>query len=341
MRQPVAEHDVGWLQTGLQAAIELELATFPPYLCGQWALKDQTSVPAKLIRKITFEEMGHLGLACNLLRATGQQPKIFDGYDEIKYPGPLPGGVRPRPDPKFFPVDQEFKVSLGFSNYSAFVKMCMQIEYPEDPVPRPMRFALDAETYPTIGEFYDAVAKALKDNDGKFTYHVDKQLVNARTGVFVIDGLTKATAAIQRIQKEGEGSSRYPYVDEAGTRLAHFYSFGQIYFGKTYVFDKEKQTGDWTGDPPIGPVKPTDVYPMTPVPLGGYSGEVPAEVVECDRSFTQMLQQLDTAWRDGDAASLDGAADSMTTLKGQAIALLQKQIPRPEGGIYGPQFRKI
>jgi len=80
---------------------------------------------------------------------------------------------------------------------------------------------------------------------------------------------------------------------------------------------------------------------MTPVPLGGYGREVPSEVVECDRSFTQMLQQLDTAWRDGDTASLRGAIRSMRTLKEQAIALLEKQIARPEGGIYGPQFRKI
>lgn len=341
MRQPTADHDLYWLQKALQAAVELELATLPPYLCGQWALKDQDSVPASLIADITIEEMGHMGLACNLLRATGQEPKIFDGYDEIKYPGPLPGGVRPRVDPDFFPADQDFEVILGFSNYNAFVKMCMQIEYPEDPVPRPKLFALDEETFPTIGEFYDAIVKALKDNDGTFPYNVDKQLENGRTGVFIIDGLTKATEAISRIQKEGEGSSRFPYVDAAGTRLAHFYSFGQIYFGKTYVFDKVKQTGDWTGDPPIGPVKPEDVYPMTPVPLGGYGRDVPSEVVDCDKSFTQMLQQLDAAWRDGDPESLRGAIRSMRTLQRQAIGLLKKQIARPEGGIYGPQFKKI
>ena len=341
MRQPIAKHDLCWLQEALQAAVELELATLPPYLCGQWALKDQSSVPARLIKKIAFEEMGHLGLACNLLRATGQPPKIFEGYDEIKYPGPLPGGVRPRVDPDFFPADEDFKVLLGFSDYSAFVKMCMQIEYPEDPVPRPKRFALDEETFPTIGEFYDAIVEALKKNDGTFTYDVNKQIENGRTGVFIIDGLTKATEAISRIQKEGEGSSRFPFVDAAGTKLAHFYSFGQIYFAKTYVFDKVKQTGDWTGDPPIGPVKPEDVYPMTPVPLGGYPGNVRSEVVDCDKSFTQMLKQLDTAWKDGDTESLEGAIDSMTILKGQAIALLKNQIARPEGGIYGPQFRKI
>lgn len=339
MRQPVAEHDLDWLQKALQAAVELELATLPPYLCGQWALTDQGSVTARLIKKITLDEMGHLGLACNLLSSTGKHPKILDGYDAIQYPGPLPGGVRPRVDPNFFPTEPNFEVVLGFSNFSSFAKMCMQIEYPEDPVPRPKLLALEEETFPTIGEFYDAVLKAFQTNDGTFTYRTEKQIENISTSIFKIDVLTKATEAIRRIQKEGEGSSRFPFVDAGRTRLAHFYSFGQIYFGKKYVFDEVKQTGDWTGDP-VGPTTPHEVFPMTPVPLRGYGMGAPSEVAECDKSFTQMLEQLDHAWANGDPGALDDARDSMATLKLQAIDLLKKQITRPEGGIYGPQFKK-
>ena len=76
-------------------------------------------------------------------------------------------------------------------------------------------------------------------------------------------------------------------------------------------------------------------------PFGGYKAGAPPEVADCDKSFTQMLGQLDTAWAKGDTAALDAAIGSMLTLKSQAIALLEKQIPRPEGGIYGPQFRKV
>jgi hypothetical protein len=337
MRQPVAAHDLDWLQKALQAAIELELATLPPYLCGQWALQDQESVPANLIRDITLDEMAHLGLACNLLRATGLQPKIFDGYKEIIYPGQLPGGVRPKCDPSFFPCDPKFQVVLGFSDFHTFAKMCMQIEYPEDPAPRPRIAALEEETFPSIGEFYDAVLKAFQSLDGTFSYHTEKQIENPFPEVFIIDGLPKAAEAIGRIQKQGEGSSKFPFVDQPGTILAHFYAFGQIYFGKKYVFDKVKQTGDWTGDPLTLP----DVFPMTPVPLGGYKADAPSEVADCDKSFTQMLQQLDAAWANGDLhGDLGDAIGSMLNLKSNAIALLEKQVPRPEGGIYGPQFRK-
>ncbi|HKG61631.1 MAG TPA: ferritin-like domain-containing protein [Pyrinomonadaceae bacterium] len=91
MRQPTADHNLCWLQKALQAAIGTRNpSSLPLWTMGAEGSKFRSGKPDK---KITFEEMGHLGLACNLLRATGKQPKIFDGYDEIKYPGPLPGGV--------------------------------------------------------------------------------------------------------------------------------------------------------------------------------------------------------------------------------------------------------
>jgi hypothetical protein len=43
MKSPLQQRNLGWLQKMLQAAVELELSTLPPYLCGQWALEDQDS----------------------------------------------------------------------------------------------------------------------------------------------------------------------------------------------------------------------------------------------------------------------------------------------------------
>lgn len=339
MRLPVDDHDLNWLQQALQAAIELELATLPPYLCGQWAIKNQASEAARMIRKIALDEMRHFGLVCNMLRATGQQPQIFTGYDAIEYPGPLPGGVRPKCDPSFFPCDPDFKVVLGFNDFQSFAKMCMQIEYPEDPVPRPEVLAFGRETFPSIGEFYDAILDAFQRNDERIPYQTDKQIDNDSPEVVIINSLAKATEAIGIIQKQGEGASRFPFIDAAGRQLAHFYTFGQIFFGKKYVFDRTSQTGDWTGAP-VGPLTAADIFPMTPVPHGGYTGEVPPDVVDCDKAFTRMLQQLDTAWANGDSDALGEAIGSMIDLQDKAIALLGKELPRPGGGIYGPQFRK-
>lgn len=79
-----------------------------------------------------------------------------------------------------------------------------------------------------------------------------------------------------------------------------------------------KQTGDWTGDP-VGPTTSRKVFPMTPVPLRGYGMGAPSERSDCDKSFTQMLEQLDQAWANGDPGALDDARDSMATLKLQPI----------------------
>ena len=324
--------DIAWLQKALQSAVELELATLPPYLCGFWALQDRSSVPAKQIFSIAKQEMSHFGLACNMLVATGGKPDILGGYSQIQYPGPLPGGVRPKCDRTFFPCEPDFQVSLGFPDFKTFALMCMQIEYPEDPVPRPVLLAAEAETFPSIGEFYNAVLEAFQLNDGKFQYQVTNQRQGA-LGIFIVDGLLKATAALQRIQQEGEGSSKNPFY--APGKLSHFYAFGELYFGKKYVFNEANKTGYWTGDP----VNIPPVYEMTPVPPGGYSNP-PAEVVECDQIFTTMLKQLDSAWGGGGDAALNDAIDSMVTLGGKATDLLKKQIPRENGlGIYGPQFK--
>lgn len=339
MDQPGEEHNLTWLQNALQSAIELELSTLPPYLCGLYALQDQDSDAASWITDIVFDEMRHFGLACNLLQATGKQPQIFDGYDSIVYPGPLPGGVRPKCDPALrFPCTPDFEVVLGFSDYQSFVQMCMQIEYPEDPVPRPVVRALDVEqeTFPTIGQFYGAVLEAFKNLGATVPYQFDKQLVNGFPKIGKIDGLPAASDAITLIQKQGEGASKFPFTDMEGKTLAHFYTFGKIYYGKDYVFDEVKKIGDW-----IGPdVKVPTCYPMTPVPLGGYGAGAPSQVAECDRIFTKMLQQLDRAWANGDPAALKDAITSMTKLKSAILDLFGKQISRPEGGIYGPQFRK-
>jgi hypothetical protein len=336
MSVPPEQHDAPWLRKALQSALELELSTLPPYLCGYWCLEDSSSVPAQLVMSVAMDEMSHFGLACNMLRATSVQPQILTGYDSIVYPGPLPGGVRPKCDPKFFPCQENFQAVLGFNSFSDFASMAMQIEYPEDPVPRPPLTAA-ADTYPTIGQFYDAVLKAFQSNDGKFVYNTKLQLTNNNPVVFVVDGLTNAEKAINIIKTEGEGSVRYPFVDPAGTILSHFYKFGEIYYGKTYVYNAATKTGDWTGTPVTLPA----VYPMTPVPLGGYGAGAPAGVKDCDQAFTQMLTELDNAWAQGSSKALGKAIGSMGDLATAATDLLALQVARPGGGIYGPQFRKV
>jgi len=325
--------DVTWLQSALQSAIELELSTLPPYLCGYWSLKDGNCYPATQLNKIFFQEMLHFGFACNLLSATGRQPEVLAGYGRISYPGPLPGGVVPACDGDLVPCDPNFKVQLGFTDFHAFAWMATQIEYPEDPVPKP-RLLLAEETFPSIGQFYDAILQAFQENTAKIPYDKTHQL-SGPLQLKIVDGLAAATSAIHLIQQQGEGGNKYPF--SAPGVLSHFYAFGELYYLKKYQFDPTTQTGDWTGDPISIP--DDEVYPMTPVPEGGYASP-PPDVTDFDSCFTQMLKYLESAWGDGGKAALGKAMSIMPNLTTMATALLSKQIQRPDGpGIYGPQFQ--
>lgn len=325
--------DVPWLQSALQAAIELELSTLPPYLSGYWSLMDSGSYPATQINNIFFQEMLHFGLACNLLSSTGKDPEVLAGYGRIQYPGPLPGGVVPACDGELVPCDPHFQVQLGFTDFHAFAWMATQIEYPEDPVPRPQLLA-EVETFPTIGQFYDAVIGAFQENTGKLPYDRTHQLAGP-LGLTIIDGPAAATSAMQLIQQQGEGGKKNPF--SAPNVLSHFYAFGELYFLRKYKFDPATQTGDWSGD--VISIPADGVYQMTPVPKGGYKAP-PPEVIAFDRTFTQMLQNLEAAWSAGGKAALSNAIRIMPDLTSTATDLLSKKIPRTDGpGIYGPQFK--
>jgi len=94
MLAPSEARDLGWLKESLQAAIELEFATVPVYLCGMWSIEVQSGAAFSSIRSIVIDEMFHMALACNMLTTIGGTPEINTEKVRPKYPGHLPGGVR-------------------------------------------------------------------------------------------------------------------------------------------------------------------------------------------------------------------------------------------------------
>jgi hypothetical protein len=76
-----AERDIEWLKKSLQAAVELELSTLPPYLCAMWSIKDTSAgspgaFAYKLIDSVVRQEMTHMGFVCNMLVGIGGTPAI-------------------------------------------------------------------------------------------------------------------------------------------------------------------------------------------------------------------------------------------------------------------------
>jgi hypothetical protein len=314
--------DLDWLKESLQTAVELELATLPVYLSGMWSIKDGSGEVFDLVDSVVMEEMLHLGLACNMLKAIGGAPKMR----VPSYPGPLPGGVRP-----------ELTVFLAGLDLDS-VAMYMEIEKPEHPL------AFRAETFPTIGDFYDAILAAFQALAPQLsTVGQQRSTISVPNpsgdGSSISEPLTKLATladveqAIATIKEQGEGTSKSPDAPDFGGELAHFYRFGEIHAGRKLipVGGEFKFEGD--------PVPFPECFPVAKVPPEGYP-DLP-ESQAFDRAFSTLISQLDQAWADGGSpGSLGQAIGTMFSLAGLAAPLVQ--MPRPSGdGNFGPDFKLV
>ena len=201
MKEPT--HDGEWLKNALQIAIQLELATLPPYLTARWTVKSQTDQVAQSIRAIRGEEMIHFALACNLLVAIGGTPLLADEGVVPKYPGPLPGGVRP-----------ELLVHLRKLSRDQ-ARVFMEIEYPQG---GPLAFAAGVESFNSIGEFYQAILAAFKELNPTLSLDRQLELDGATIHFSKIDSLAKVEEAIKLINVQGEGSRLTPEESAWGPR---------------------------------------------------------------------------------------------------------------------------
>jgi len=86
------------LQVHLQTAMQIELSTIPLYLFAMYSIKSSKADDPRYvdpviatIRGIVSEEMLHLTLAGNVLKATGGTPKLYSEDVFPKYPLKMPG----------------------------------------------------------------------------------------------------------------------------------------------------------------------------------------------------------------------------------------------------------
>ncbi len=313
---PRQRHGVAWLKDALQTALELELSTLPPYLTALWSIVTPSGDVYDLIRSVVFEEMLHFGLACNLLNTIGGEPQIAHWKAVPKYPGPLPGDVRPG-----------LIVPLTGLTRRLVHEVFMEIEYPEGgPIPHHHR----SISSPTIGAFYSAIADAFEMNASAIKG--TRQLESDRpVPVFPINTLGDALKAIIEIKEQGEGTWKSPLAARSRDELAHYYKFGEIYHGHKFV---KHSAHDWEydGDPIDFPT----VHPVAQVPAEGYPEWPDAETF--NQKYTDLLHLLQKAWSDGDQRVLGQAIGTMGPLRQAALTLMTTPI---DGGgyTYGPPFR--
>ncbi|MFF8407569.1 ferritin-like protein [Streptomyces sp. NPDC015684] len=339
MDQPPELRGVDWLQDALQQAILLELSTLPPYLCGMWSIDDPNDERVReTLRTIIFDEMSHLGIACNLLTTIGGVPRLADIRIVPKYPGPLPGGVRPG-----------LTVFLsGLTKES--LDLYSRIEEPDNPIVK------SGVARTSIGDFYTAILTAFQSHPELITgaRQVIRNMATHGEGnsLVALTTLSAVESAIAVIKEQGEGTSVSPvnpHPNESG-ELAHYYAFREIYRGYQLVKGSENpEKWDFAG--PKIPMPHT--LPMGVVPSGGWPREghsAPGQdtldlLDKFNVTYSAMLRFIEQAWHQDMPAQatslLSKAVGKMRALEEPAVALMGTALPDGSGRHYGPEFRYV
>jgi hypothetical protein len=340
--------DVKRLRDLLQAAVELELSTVPPYLCALYTLRPGSNDEASLvIRSVAVEEMLHMVLAANVLNAIGGEPRVTGKEHVPRYPHELPDGVVIDLLP-FCPeaVDEFLKVENPQYPHQALG--------PGDPLVagrRPERHLARAASVmggpTTIGAFYAEITACLKQAAaatgeqalfcGDPARQVTREYYYAGGGSpRPVTDLASAMAALTEIVDQGEGDPASMY-DKDGD-LAHYYRFRQLARDRAYL------PSDDAGEP-SGPSLGVDfgaVYPMIANPRADdYADpELRAASDEANRTWSQLLRDLEAAFN-GRPEALLTAVPSMFKLRDQALVLLANPLPGGDGRHAGPTFEWV
>jgi hypothetical protein len=334
--------DVEDLKKALQHAIELEHSTIPPYLYAMYSLRGSASAAnqqiADVIRNIVIEEMLHMLLAGNILKAIGGSPQVFSPSFVPKYPGPLPGSV-----------GSVIVHMRPFSRQQA-KDVFMEIEAPENVLDfEVVEQAFDLEPAKTIGEFYGRIKQVFIDEGDSIIK--DTTGDTQPTSFSVNTRITSAKAAIEAIEvivEQGEGTDTSPFFSDGNTTpdsssLAHFYRFAELVNGKI-----KKNPNATPNDPPekqfiydaSDPV-PFDQAQVVPMPDNPKSADYPAGSEartlsdQFNRTYTRMLKFIHQAFNTN-PDRLDDAIGLMFGLSDTAERMMSVDIGN--GKKAGPTF---
>ena len=316
----------------VQAAIEIEFSTLPPYLYAANSILPGTNVPAvSCLREIVHEEMIHLCLACNILNAIGGSPQIKVPI----FPGRLPGDVGQNPD------GSQFYVHLYPFSPEA-MHQGMKIEEPDHPIDPPQQDLLLAKSIVsetgTIADYYRHLERVLSELPASAWQANRNQIDDSQFfqgQLFKVNSFADAQQAISDIISEGEGSSTSPLNFEGD--LSHYYRFEEIH--RNQVLTKANNDVGYVWGAPLG-IDWSAAYPAITDPCShDFSHEPPAAQtaqLQCNSSFSDMVDALQLAFN-GQPAQLGIAVRSMFALR-QAMQVAFKT-PLADGhSVAGPSF---
>ncbi len=321
------------LHVYLQNAVELEHSTIPPYLTAMFSLRPGTNRRiASLIRSIVIQEMLHMSIAANILIAIGGRPQINNPAFIPKYPGPLPmdiGGL-----------------IVGIEAFSMPVvkQTFMAIEQPEDEIPVRTPGLLEAaETYATIGEFYDAIKAQIRALGPSIFVQptAPPQVVAPHwfppDKLYPITGPDSACRAIDLIKLEGEGTALTPY--QSPDDPAHFYKFGAIVAGRELV---TTPTGYAYAGAAI-PFDPDGIWPLKPnckIADFAVGTQARTRIEQYAWNYSSLLNALHDTFN-GQPHRLDAAIGAMYDLRVLAVSMMQTVADPDTGQTVGPSYEYV
>ncbi|XP_035658214.1 uncharacterized protein LOC118403580 isoform X2 [Branchiostoma floridae] len=259
-----APYGVKDLKKALQTALELELATIPPYLTAMFSIKDgHNDEIVTIIKNVVIDEMKHLTLVANLLNAIGGEPVLNKSSVVLSYPSPLPGGANPELTVALarcsknqirsvFQAIERPDCEKEFSNiYRSLRKLSQNTLYYDD-------FAQNTEVQEilescnkltkrpqTIGAMYiheilcPLATLTKKTSGGIFKKGDPKKQISEENWLrehppFKVNDFNSAMRAIATIVMEGEGADPCNPLDEFG-QPSHYFKFAEILYGKRLV----------------------------------------------------------------------------------------------------------
>jgi hypothetical protein len=331
----------------LDAAMQLEHATIPPYLTALYSIHPGSNSDAfHVIRVVVVEEMLHLTLAANILNAVGGEPDLTRPGFVPRYPVYLPDG------------ETDFEVSLEpFA--PAAIESFLKIERPrqspseEGRVVRRARAGTaipsvnphgdDGLHFYSIGEFYEEIARGLQylhdRGEDLFVGDPARQVTpeyyySGGGEVIPVKDLDSALAACRLISEQGEGLEGGIYDEEE--ELSHYYRFQQLQLGRYY------QAGDSPNHPtgPLLDVEWQSVYPVlrnasvADYPAGS---EVRAAAESFNATYAGFLGLLTQAFT-GRPDLLVPAVGEMFSIRDQVMRLVRNPVPGRDGVSAAPTF---
>lgn len=329
------------LKQALQFAIELEHATMPPYLFARYSLGASNGPLIQILREIYIEEMHHMLIAGNLLKAIGGDPIIDTPSFVPCFPTHLPGTVA-----------NELIVPLAPFSKPLVEDVFMRIEQPQQILDFPVvAAAAAAPPAKTIGEFYGRIRDVFEAGGDDLIVDktgADQLETFSFTGVQKVTSAALALEAIDLIVEQGEGTSSEPTFPDGDNNpdndeLAHYYRFAEIVKGRL----KKNPTAT-----PASP--PEDRYfydPTDPVPFeqdkvlplrhnpkrsdfaSGSSAQLAIDAF--NQGYTEVLRKLHVAFN-GTPGEIFNAVNAMNRMGGLAGRILAIELD--DGTRPGPSF---